>query len=389
MIKTTMNRNHQSEFSLLALALAAATATAQTKDGEKLAGAMTLSDEAPRNHFSAAFRAAFNLKPSFQNIGSFPEWIIRDPTLPQDRTYIDGYVRMDASGNNHAAPPYDRATWFWAYAEESTQTLPVPGSVLMHSDSSAPIASTKGDPDDPLPGFELTYNRQLGEIGKVRWGVEAAFGYMGFDFKDHGSHSAAVTRRADQYDFPALAGDPKAPGFPSDPYGGAGPGTFSGPGQLLGDTIMASQMNPNFGNALVTGQRRFEGSIFSGRLGPYLEIPITRRISFSFSGGLALVGVHSDFSYDESLTLPDMGTEGHSASGSHGDVLVGGYVSGSLSLALCSRVNIFVGGQFQSVGTYSHPLDNVGTLTHVQDHKSAKLDLNEAVFLTVGLTWSF
>jgi len=70
-------------------------------------------------------------------------------------------------------------------------------------------------------------------------------------------------------------------------------------------------------------------------------------------------------------------------------VLVGGYLSGSLSVALCSRMNVFVGGQFQSVGTYTHPLDSVGTLTNVQDSKAAKLDMNEAVFLTVGLTWSF
>ncbi len=384
MNKTTMNSNHQMRFGWLALALAATTAAAQTQDEAKLAAAISKGDELSLNHFGAAFRAGFNIKPSFKNIGGFPERIIRDPTLPQDHTYSDGYVRTDVTGNDHGPAPDDHATWFWAYAAPS-QISPGGDSVLMHIDSSAPIASTKGEGDEPLPGFELTYSRQLGELGKARWGVEAAFGYTGFDFHNEGD-AVAAGRRTDQYQFSPNAGAPLPPGFPSDPYGGNGPGTFSGPGQLLLDTIETSSV----GSALVVGKRRFDGAIFSGRLGPYLEIPLCRKSSVWLGGGLALVGVQSNFRYDEAVTIADVvGTEGHNASGSHGDVLVGYYLSGSLSVALSSRLSLFGGVQYQSVGTYTHPLDNVGTYTGLLDSKAAQLDLGDTFFVTVGLTWSF
>lgn len=391
-----MKRNQQLQFGWLAMALAATAASAQTQNEAKSAQALSTSEEPSLNHFGVAFRAGFNIKSSFKNIGGFPEWIVRDPSRPQDRTYADGYVRTDALGNDHsvadnpATAPYKDTTWYWAYANAAAQTEPVPGSVLMHSDSSAPIASTQGEKDDPLPGFELTFSRQLGKLGKARWGVEAAFGYMGFDFKDHASYPVSVARRTDQYDFPPMVGDPKLPDFPPDP---SPSGSFGGPGQLLGDAIIFSTSNPNFGSTLVAGQRRFEGNIFSGRLGPYLEIPLGKRFSFSFSGGLALVGVHSSFSYDESVTIMDPVagalTERHNASGSHGDVLVGGYLSGSFAYAFCSRASVFVGAQFQSVGTYTHALDNVGSYTQLLDQKAAKLDLSQSVFLTVGLNYAF
>ena len=208
MITSLMNGNHGKRFGLLALALVATGVTAQANEDDKLTGAISAPDEPSRNHVSAAFRAGFNVKATFKNLGGFPEWIARDPARPQDRTYADGYVRKDASGNNHAPPPYDHATWFWAYAEEAAQISPLPGSVLMHADSSAPIASTEGELNDPLPGFEITYDRQLGKLGAARWGLEAAFGYLNFNVRDQSPHPAAIGRRTDQFDFPPLAGDP-------------------------------------------------------------------------------------------------------------------------------------------------------------------------------------
>ena len=114
-----------------------------------------------------------------------------------------------------------------------------------------------------------------------------------------------------------------------------------------------------------------------------------KRISFSLGGGLALVGVQSTFGYDEQVSIASLGTEGHQASSSDGDVLVGYYVSGSLSVALCSRVSLFASGQYQDVGTYTQTVNNVGTLTGILDQKSAKLDMNNTVFFTVGLSYSF
>ncbi len=68
-----------------------------------------------------------------------------------------------------------------------------------------------------------------------------------------------------------------------------------------------------------------------------------------------------------------------SGSGSHNDMLVGGYVASSVSYKLNKNWDAFGGVQFQKVGKYSQSING----------RTAVLNLDKAIFVVVGATYSF
>lgn len=127
------------------------------------------------------------------------------------------------------------------------------------------------------------------------------------------------------------------------------------------------------------GQNDFSANLLGFRFGPYLEIPLSRSIAFTLSGGFALVYVGSDFSFNETVTIPGVGSVGHAASGSGDAWLPGGYVAGSVSVALSDSWALMAGAQFEDVGQYTQHLNG----------KEATLDLSRAIFVTIGFSYSF
>jgi len=92
------------------------------------------------NRFGLAWRLSFNVKVGFKNVGAFPARTDPGPATGGsfDRTYDDGFNRVDTTGNNHGTG-YANTTWYWGYDSES-QILPStsnPQSVVMHSSSSS------------------------------------------------------------------------------------------------------------------------------------------------------------------------------------------------------------------------------------------------------------
>ena len=131
--------------------------------------------------------------------------------------------------------------------------------------------------------------------------------------------------------------------------------------------------------ASITGPRDFSADLFSFRLGPYVEIPLSKSIAFALSGGFALMYVNSEFSFDETVTIPGVGSVEHQASGAGNGWLPGGYVAGSFSVALSDAWSFVAGAQFEDVGRYTQTLSG----------KQATLDLSKSIFVTVGLSYSF
>jgi hypothetical protein len=345
----------------IAFILMAAVACAQTKTEEK---------DSTLNRFSLSYRPAFNISAKFKNIGGFPARTKPGPaTSGTDHIYDDGYNRVDDHSNNHGPAPFDNATWFWGYSSDSQY---VGDTIAMHSSSAAPISSQKSE-GDPQHGFELKYNRQLGRIGRCLWGLEAAFGYTDITISDGRTYNSPITQITDSY---ALGGvvPPPAP-YSGTQFGTDGPGSG---GPLLSG-VPTRVVNGNAGIAPIVGQRSLEANFYGGRLGPYLEIPLGRRVSISFSGGLAVVGVDSTFGFTESVSIAGVGTDTRSSSGSHSGVLIGGYLSGDVSVALSPGTSLFVGAQFQGTGNYSHTQNGV----------IAELDLGRTVLMTVGVGFSF
>jgi hypothetical protein len=89
--------------------------------------------------------------------------------------------------------------------------------------------------------------------------------------------------------------------------------------------------------------------------------------------------VYSNFSFNETVSIPGAGSVSNTGSGSHSGWLPGGYLAGNLSVALSEKWALVAGAQFEDVGHYTQNLNG----------EQATLDLSKAIFVTLGLSYSF
>ena len=313
------------------------------------------------NRIGLAYRMGFNAPVSFKNLGGYPALSVPRNTLDGDRfNYDNGYALTDSSGN---AMGYTR---YWGYDNQRQLSG---DTVVMQRSSSAATASSNDHYDTPMSGVELTYNRELIRKKSWRGGLEGAFGYTYMSVHDSGSQAATVTRVNDTYSIPG--------GGSAVPQNG-----YSGRKSIDGPVIGASPSSSTtdvFQNGSITGSRDFSANLFNFRVGPYFEFPLSKSIAFTLSGGFALMFVNSEFSYDETVTIPGVGSVEHRASGSGNGWLPGAYVAGAFSVALSDAWSFVAGAQFEDVGQYTQTLNG----------KQATLDLSRSIFVTVGLSYSF
>ena len=317
------------------------------------------------NRFGVSYRVGFNITTKFKNLGGYTSPNNPGPaTAGADHFYDDGYNRVDSNGNAGSK------TTFWGYDNDSQHQG---NTIVMSSSSSAANGSSKERDGDPQHGAEITYNRQLGKIGKAKWGVEAGFGFTDVTIHDGATLFGNVMKTGDTYTFPD-----SFPPIVVPPAGYRGPRDGQGTAPVLGDLPFRTVTRIANG-ARVAGNRNFDADIYGLRVGPYLEIPLSERLALSMSGGLALLSVNSDFKYEETVSIAGRPDQVHKGKGSHSDILPGGYFGANLLFALDERFNLSAGAQYQSVGTY----------THKEGGKEAQLDLGQSVFLSLGVGFSF
>jgi hypothetical protein len=321
--------------------------------------------EPSRNRFQLGYRMGLNITASFKNIGAFPAQSNPDaspnPAHPgyTIRTYDDGFLGEDSTHDMHGSY---QGTWNWGYQNASQ----VQGDTMVMHSSSSPGASSNDQGDTIQSGFELTYSRELYRGEKWRWGLEAAFGYTPVNIKDSSPLTTVYNRITDVYQLNGVIPPTTLP------YSGS----FGGAGPVIGDTPTRTEVPTPVS---ITGSRSFDANLFGFRFGPYLEFPLGKNVTFDLNGGLAVVFVTSDFSYNEMVTTPDSGTIHVAGSSSSSGTQVGGYVGGQISVALGKGWGTFAGAQFQDVGTY----------TQRSQGQSAVLDLSKSVFVSVGISYSF
>ncbi len=323
--------------------------------------------QASPNQFGVNFRLGFNIDAEFKNVGGFRSRssigsaaggggaTVSATSSSMDRFYDDGFVRVDSSGNNGGK------TWFWGYDNPSQ----VQGdNLLMHS-ASSPANGRVEEDSDPQLGFEFTYSRRLGNCWGGTWGLASAFGFTDLSIDDNTSLSSRATLVTDAY---ALGGITP----PLAPYAGS----FSGPGPLISDAPGRSTL---LGTATTTGHRELDAQIYSLRLGPYWQIPITRRFSALVSGGLALADVDSDFSFSERVKVATVGSSRRSGSNSNNDILVGLFVEAGLDYAFSEQWSAFTGLQYQYLDDFSQSAGG----------KEVNLDLSKSIYYVLGVRWRF
>jgi hypothetical protein len=334
---------------------------------------------ASKNRFGLSYRMSFNVTAEFKNVGNIPKGpggAGRGPGPDSgggvDRFYDDGYNRVDISGNREGL------TWFWGYRNQSQI---VGDTVVMHSRTAQAISSKTTD-DDPQHGFELTYNRELGvfEKNNWRWGVEGAFGWTDVDIKDSRTLTGGMREIADAYDLGGV--NPQfnliPPGSQTPPpSGGLFPGTYNGPGPLIDDS--PNRMVSLFrSGAVVTGTRSFDANMFTFRLGPYVDIPIDERWTFSFSAGPALGIVDGEFSFRQNVRAGTT-SDFQSGSGSNTDVVFGGYLSGVIRYAINECWGVYLGGQYLGLTDYEVKAGR----------QKVELDFARTAAANMGVSYSF
>jgi hypothetical protein len=335
------------------------------------------SDE-PRNRIGISYRMGLNIHADFKKLGGVAA--TSNPNSHTDpahtnttiRTYDSGsYVGTDITGNDHG-PGFENTTWYWGYASGGS----VQGNSMVLSSSSSPANGvSKDNTDDPQHGVEITYDHEFFRKNKWRFGLESAFGYTRISISDSHTLTAFVNRITDTYTIPGGVIVPP-PGYN---------GSYEGPGPVIGaDPSGHTQTMTTQAGDTIEGSRSLDSNVFSFRLGPYVEYPLSERFSLLFSGGLYLVVGDSHFEFREKVTIVDPVTgiatiENHSGSSSQTDFLVGGYVGMNVMYSLTKNVDLFVGAQLQSAGR---------SVTH-SSGKEAVLDMGKSVVVSIGASYSF
>lgn len=293
------------------------------------------------------YRMGFNISTKFRNLGAAPA--ANNPSF-NGRSYQDGFVGTDDTGNA------GDLTTFWGY-QNASQVQDGNAVLLMRSANSGTI--NREVDDSPYHGLELTYNHEFARNDTWRWGIEAAFNWTDFSARQTAiAPTSVLTVDA----FPLGYEPPQAPY--TGPFS-AGPFT-----PLLGTT--PTQLP-------VTVASSLDAALYGFRLGPYLDVPLSKCLLLTLSAGLAVTIVDGEYSYAESSRTPGGTLLSSAGRASATDAVFGGFVGLQASLKLGKHVNAFTGLQYQGSDSYKIRAGD----------KEAEIDFSGAMFWTVGLSFSF
>lgn len=294
-----------------------------------------------------------------------------------NRTYDDGYVRVDVNGNAGGV------TWNWGYNTPGQYLLgvPAPGSSALefHTVTSLAEGTTRGNRESMLAGVELAYEEVLGrfhisERRRVNVGILASVGYLPLKQRDAASLAGPVMLRTDRYD---------ATFVPPPGLGGVvNSGQFNVPGPLLPDAPVSST-GPAPTAATGTVDNRLDGSLYSFNLGPFIEVPLHDRISLTLGGGLGFVFADTAYTFSETVAVPGLptGTLTASRSGrvSRSEWLFSGIARANLYVALSEAWSWEIGLAYQYAQSYRSSVSG----------KTANLKLDGIMSVNTGLNYAF
>lgn len=285
--------------------------------------------------------------------------------------FDNGYVLKDVSGNAGGQ------TVYYGFDHASQVTTPPIGQQSLALNKT----TSSGENDslyDPRIGAELTYNHQLGvkeDWHHLRYGIEVAANYTPLAFHD------TVGGNTTQYNYlfaPGVSAPVPTPGtsFQGNYYG-SGPNGNSYAlldvppnGKLPAGTLISSFIE----------QQDFKADLWGFRLGPYLEMPLTRKLSVHVSGGFAVGLLDGSASWTETSTPSGGGTPTTTSGGGQNVApLYGEYGRLDFAWQLDKHWGAEVGAQLQNLGVYSHDFGG----------RTVELDLSHSIFIEAGITYRF
>lgn len=275
-----------------------------------------------RNRLSVAARFSFGVSARVRHLA------VPEPTGPD---YLDGFVRPDINAGA------DGQTWYWSY-QHAGQI--VDGQLELHRVAGLPGEGTRRRTDDGAQGgFEVLYGRELGRFRlgarTAAWGLELGVTSLNPKLEARDRFAGTAQVRSDRFDFHGIV----PPGAPYE-------GTFAGPGPLLDLAPVSSRLDAV--EAVTEVRSTLDTLLVGAKFGPFLEIPLRRRLQLNFSAGVAALATFTDFAYVETAQITGLpgGTLTRRAERSEDRFEVGGYTQLSLTYALSDFLGVFAGGQY-------------------------------------------
>jgi opacity protein-like surface antigen len=324
------------------------------------------------NRITGSIRFGMNIRGKFSNPGGSlnPNYNgLGNRRAPGGKlfNYDDGYVLTDISHN------FGGMTWFWGYVNPGQINASGPNTIDFHHVTAPALPGEIPAGDSPYMGAEITYDRELGvkeDWHHLRYGIEAAVNFMPFDMDYANGINTRLATKTDTYAYTPGTTPPGAPYY----------GSYRGPGFLLGSSPVNSFTTLSPGNYNLQGHYDLNAYLWGFRLGPYLESPLTKKLSLHVSAGLSVAFLDSTCRWSEMLTPPGGGTPAfNSGGGGFSKWMAGYYVSADATYQINKRWGLDLGVQYQDVGRFSH---NFGG-------RSAELDLSKSVFVQLGVSYSF
>jgi hypothetical protein len=343
-------------------------AAAQTLPSEETVPTVKLEPVSPetKNRIGMSYLMGMNITVDFKRLGglalSNPGSLIGSAV---NRNYDNGYNRVDISTNAGGM------TWYWGYQNANSAQG---DNLSLQSYATRDNAHSNNNQDDPQSGVEIFYQRELLSGKKWRLGATAAFGYTYVSINNSQTLKNTAYRTNDTYGLDGIVP-------PLAPYNG----TFQGPGPLIGSTPSSRSTDVLARAATITGERSVESDVFTWRLGPYLELPVYKKLSVMLEGGLTLAVADTTFHYREKVTISDpsndieLVSQTRRGTVSTTDFLVGAYAGGSVEYALTKKLSLLAGAHYQTAG---ESIDKLGK-------RESVLNFGGSVIISVGAIYSF
>jgi hypothetical protein len=305
--------------------------------------------------------AMFGVRADFRLAGAFPVSGAQPGDLTgsaQNRTYDDGFVRVDSTGNARGLT----SNWGYQRADQIVgDRLRLSGTTSFTGGGAARVEP------GPQLGFDLAYGGRLGAWRSLRYGWEFGFGLTPMDVRDSSTLGVQVNQVRDEF---ALGGIVP----PQAPYTGGS----SGLGPLIG-SVPVSRTEVSAVGGTITGTRQIDAWLYNFRLGPTAYWDLHPRWSVEAGAGVALGLLTGSYRYDEFVGLT--GTQGTRNTGRirKTDLQFGAYVGATVFFHLLDNADLFAGMQFQTLGDFRF----------ADAGREANLRMGTTYQALLGVSWPF
>jgi hypothetical protein len=284
-----------------------------------------------------------------------------------DHEYLDGYNRVDSSGNlGEGAPGLPSRTSNFGYVSNSQIDL-TKGTLSWHTVSPGGSSYVNRSSQRSRPGAEIQYRILRESEGRPVWGLEARAGYLESRYSGSETLTTTVRLLTDSYQLGGVVPQPA-------PYSGfyeVRPGL-----QRIGDIPTRT-----IGTAASTaqGQREFSAEGWLLRLGAVWQPVATRRLDWQLHAGPAALYLKGKLRLAESFVSTGQPTFTAAAVGNRSKWLLGAYAGTTLDVHLNDRWSITGGADFLTAPTLK-----VSTAS-----AAARFTFSHAIAANLGATYRF